>query len=447
MEVCWDDKLMASLLAKKQHAYIVASYHETQLADRPWKSTKVRNQINLAKKYGDVVKLVVKATAFQDNLDLFDLAQTSFGDFKRPLILINMGAVGQISRAMNLFLTPVTHATMPTSAAPGQLSVKQIYEVRRLLGLLSPKQFYLFGSPIAHSMSPLLHNTGFEMLGGFSKCAIPGKYYFHAFLPLTCIGMYPTYKYLLLENAEITDEHLALFKSENFGGASVTIPLKEAVFSYMDALTDSAKEIGAVNTVIRQPDGTLVGDNTDWLGILSTTRYYLGNVNRQVSQPWTVLVIGAGGTARAACYAAFRLNDKKPSRVCIWNRTNEKANLLRRQFPDLEVLDANEVKTTFASSKPHVIISTIPGSAHTELPVSIRDLFAVEGKHGIYVELAYRPYITELMHLAQQHGWFTVAGIDILIEQGYHQFQRWTGRIPPKAAMKEKVQHAYHTTS
>ena len=115
-----------------------------------------------------------------------------------PLVALNMGAAGQLSRVLNQVLTPVTHADLPAKAAPGQLMVQEISEARHLLGMLPSRQFYLFGTPIAHSLSPLIHNTGFGLLG----------------LPYT----------YALHECEALDEVAALIRAPDFGGASVTIP-------------------------------------------------------------------------------------------------------------------------------------------------------------------------------------------------------------------------------
>jgi pentafunctional AROM polypeptide len=178
-------------------------------------------------KYGDSIKLISRAKRIEDNYALEHFKSSTISTLKlfpkKPLIAINMGSVGQISRALNSYMTPVTHPLLPVAAAPGQLSVEEIFKFRSLLGLVSTKQFYLFGSPISQSMSPTLHNTGFQVLG----------------LP---------YHYSLSESADWTHVKSVLEdKCSVFGGASVTIPLKEEIIKHnlVSSLTEAAKTIGA----------------------------------------------------------------------------------------------------------------------------------------------------------------------------------------------------------
>ncbi|KIJ49331.1 hypothetical protein M422DRAFT_246423 [Sphaerobolus stellatus SS14] len=138
-----------------------------------WDGADVRVKYSRSVELGDIVKIIGKANTAADN---FALQQFTSAMTYKPLTAINMGQAGQMSRILNTILTPVTHPSLPTKAAPGQLS------------------FYLFGSPISQSMSPTIHNTGFETLG----------------LPHHC-GLYET---------EVIDEKIkAILKSPDFGGA------------------------------------------------------------------------------------------------------------------------------------------------------------------------------------------------------------------------------------
>jgi len=203
------------------------------------------------------------------------------------------------------------------AAAPGQLSVQQLMEKRQELGLIAPKQFFLFGTPIQHSLSPAMHN------GAFKQLALP-------------------HIYALNEQQDIRSYEDTLY-SESFGGASVTIPHKETILPYLSEIRSPADIIGAVNTVVVEKgnisdngindDSTsvrrLVGYNTDWLGILVPVR-------RKLEMIWgasgwkdsvsgaTGLVVGAGGTAKAACYAVTKLG----LQLLVTNRDEEKGREL-----------------------------------------------------------------------------------------------------------------------
>jgi pentafunctional AROM polypeptide len=288
--------------------------------------------------------------------------------------------------------------------------LKEIQEARCLLGYVPKKIFYLFGSPIAHSLSPLLHNTGFVETGLGSQ-----------------------FKYEIFETAIISGNLLQAIESDEFGGASVTIPLKEAIIPHLDKLTESASKIKAVNTIIpymEEGQKKLLGDNTDWLGILK-----LLEKSSTIMQP-RILVIGAGGTSRAALFASCSLT--KESLVYIWNRTSEKAILLAKEF-NVNSLDPQ----TLHASHFDIIVSTIPGEAQASCIDSIGAAFSVAGRNSVFIEVAYRPAETEFMKLAKKSGFTVYGGIHVLIEQGFEQFKRWTGRNPSRSVMRNVVMSKY----
>ncbi|RKP23021.1 type I 3-dehydroquinase-domain-containing protein, partial [Syncephalis pseudoplumigaleata] len=411
--------VMAMRLARRVgHTRIIASYHD--VAGRLWTAASptegfsvFREIIAKLAQYGSIVKLISMATDIADNFALHtwskhdEIVRLLNG---RPLITMNMGDTGRLSRVLNRTLTPVTHPALPVRAAPGQLSVREIHTLRHQLGMLPRREFYLLGSPIQSSPSPLLHNTGFDALG----------------LP---------HHYALREMASVrgNEEAIrAMLASDHFGGASVTIPLKVDIIALLDEISPSARAIGAVNTIIRRADGSSYGDNTDWLGILHS-------VKRQpcklAPSSGAALIIGAGGTARAAIYAAHRLGI---ARIYLYNRTRANAEQLVQQFNTLPItivdsLDDVAKAAADARLTLQLIISTVPGTiTNMTLPST---LFAASGAQtgGVAVELAYRPRETALMAAAAQHaGWCCVPGVDVLIGQGLWQFRYWTGCKPPQ---------------
>ncbi|KAJ3017497.1 3-dehydroquinate dehydratase (3-dehydroquinase) [Thoreauomyces humboldtii] len=432
------------LVASKGNSKIVASFHDVS-GTALWEeyghgssllgNQKATGDGNVAVRfrevydklhpYADVVKLIGRATSLEDNFALKRFV-ASLPATNKPLIALNMGPFGQISRALNTFLTPVTHPALPAAAAPGQLSIAQIYALRSLLGQLPPKEFVLFGSPIAQSVSPALHNAGFETLG----------------LP---------YTYGLSESLDIS--HVAktvkaAVTAGTFGGASVTIPHKIAVIDHdiVQHLTPAAKAIGAVNTIFTRGDSSeLWGDNTDWLGIRSaikafgpTTATGTGPVRR------IGVVLGAGGTARAALYA---LRDLGCSEHRIWNRTPENAKPLVQAFSATLVSDLSKLLVlTDDHRQPTVfhIVGTVPATAQSSMDLDAMFRACDSGTHkGVVVDMAYRPKDTELLKTAERLGWSCATGVDVLVRQGLEQFRIWTGRKAPKEAMRRAVMKAY----
>jgi pentafunctional AROM polypeptide len=410
------------LKARRGYTKIIASYHDTQGAI-DWMSEMMREIARSAANLGDIVKLISCATQISDNYRLQEFADTwraassANKNDKRPLIAINMRPAGQLSRILNRTLTPVTHAALPMGAAPGQLSVAEIHQARHLLGLIPPRQFYLFGKPISSSPSPTLHNTGFTTLG----------------LP---------HRYSLCETDDAKTVQKVL-QQPDFGGASVTIPLKLDVIPLIQTLSPAAKAIGAVNTIVAQTNAKgekqFFGDNTDWLGIYHTVHRLLPVSSKKIP---AALIIGAGGTARAALYAAGQLGAE---RIYLYNRTHSKAKDLAKHFTNLPIKPISSLEDGQLRDKKcpiQLIISTVPGNSETKLPSAI---FTTAGS-GVAVELAYRPKNTSLVLAAKQHNWLCVHGVDILIEQGLWQFRLWTGREPPHAVMASKV-HAFYDAS
>ncbi|KAJ3119130.1 3-dehydroquinate dehydratase (3-dehydroquinase) [Phlyctochytrium bullatum] len=449
--------LIRKVLEHKGNAHVIASYHDVS-GTALWNKvgygsgldSKSKVVVNMMDKYrelylyGDTVKLIGRAKRLEDNFALEQfrslVAQTPNYNAK-PLIAINMGRIGQISRAVNTYFTPVTHPKLPVSAAPGQLSIAEIHRFRETLGVINPQQYYLFGSPISQSMSPTLHNTGFKALG------LPHEY-----------GLKETSDAKIVK--EIVSKGLA---DGTFGGASVTIPLKEDVIrmDVCQVLSEAASKIGAVNTIVnwQREDGSSVvlGDNTDWLGIQASilARLPYGTVAGYDSIVGAV--IGAGGTSRAALFALKQLG---ATSLRLWNRTPAKAQVLAKEFGaeavrgGVEEILAKPSRSADAGPRRQLflVVSTIPGPAQEgfdwKAVFGRAEEASAEGSFGVVVEMAYRPRRTECLLALEKVPkgnvtWKDVEGIEILIEQGFEQFIRWTGRKPPKAEMRKIVYEKY----
>jgi pentafunctional AROM polypeptide len=319
-----------------------------------------------------------------------------------PLIAINMGEKGKLSRVLNGFMTPVSHPNLPFKAAPGQLSAAEIRTALSLVGEIPKKTFYLFGKPISASRSPALHNALFKQSG----------------LP---------HVYTKLETDQANDVR-DVIRSPDFGGASVTIPLKLDIIPLLDDISDAAKTIGAVNTIIPVPGtspGTvrLVGENTDWLGMTHSLNSAFSGIP---SSEASALVIGAGGTARAAIYALHSLSY---SPIYIVSRTPSRLSQVISSFPSNYNIRAlkHVVEAEELSVVPTVAIGTIP--ADKPIEQNMREVLATVLRHinvdskaqRILLEMAYKPRKTALMQMAQDAGWVTIPGLEVLSAQGWYQ--------------------------
>lgn len=421
LEVALSEKQLATVTEQKNESLIIASWHNWS-GDMKWDGDEVQEKLAVCSRIGDVAKIVGKAVTAHDNtmLAAFVAGYAAQAESK-PLLAINMGAEGQLTRILNPILTPVTHEKLPAKAAPGQLTAKQITQARHLIGQVPARNFYLFGTPIAHSVSPVLHNAGFQQLG------FPHVYGRH-------------------ETGQFDTAALDVLKDADFGGASVTIPLKLDVISHLDTVSDEAQAIGAVNTVIvRNIDGkrTLHGDNTDWQAIRLLAQKGLPS-NAPRASELKGLVIGAGGTCRAAIYALHKLGART---IYLFNRTRANADKLKAALPaeyGVQVVDSLDA----LPEAPSVIVSTVPGDSLTldkdASGIIITEALLAAAHGGVAIDMAYKPKMTPLLKLAEaQQGWTAVPGVEILCEQGYRQFEAWTGKRAPQKAMHDAVMAKY----
>jgi shikimate dehydrogenase len=201
-----------------------------------------------------------------------------------------------------------------------------------------------------------------------------------------------------------------------FRGVNVTIPHKEQALQLADSATETAKAIGAANTLTFE-DGLIKADNTDATGFLSA-------LNRSAYDA-TALVLGAGGSARAVVYA---LKQAGARTIRIWNRTEDRARAL-----------ASEFGAEIGDEPGDIIVNCTSVGLHEHsfkaLPLNADDL----GVGRTVVDLVYRHGGTLLLTTAKANGAEVVGGLEILVAQGTASLERWTGRTAPDQAMREAV--------
>lgn len=303
------------------------------------------------------------------------------------------------------------------------------------MGQKSRKRFFLFGSPIALSPSPMLHNTGFKTLG------LPHFYDRH-------------------QTTVIDDTIKQLIHEPDFGGASVTIPLKLDIIPLLDSVTEDAKYVGAVNTIIPSVSPAtgkrvLIGDNTDWRAIVDLTSRSIAftpnDPNTKAGQTLTALVIGAGGTSRAAIFALHHIGFKA---IYLFNRTATNALKVIDAFPKEYNIAPLTSLDDFPLGAPAVIVSTVPGDGTTRSKIALTSgvedaIYLPESliqrtPPGVVVDMSYKPRITPLVELGNNAGWTCITGIELLLQQGYHQFRIWTGKKAPEHEVAEAVLAQYN---
>jgi shikimate 5-dehydrogenase/shikimate kinase/3-dehydroquinate dehydratase len=361
---------------------------------------------------------------------------SSFCSISTPsLIALCMGATGKLTRVLNQHLTPVTHSILLDSpggvAAPGQITASQIASTRLSMGLTKNHNcIALFGSPITLSPSPAMHNSAFSASSlrnwGYgridTKDAIEIQKSFlnnpqdQNSLPCVCE-----------DGRQCLNMELV--------GANITIPLKNDALVFCTTLSTPARIIGAVNTLIQEGKEKIIGANTDWLGISRSisTRLLKNKTLSQVRNK-IGLVVGAGGTAKAAIYALYILGFK----IVIYNprtpiRAIELANELHSAFGKLntdtivamtDISSSDIFFTAIGEGILSVVISTLPPNASWEIPNWIFS----NTKETIFFDVAYRPRTTFLSEKAQNCNFPTISGAEMLLHQGAAAWSMWMRR-------------------
>ena len=429
LEISNSDSFLQDIVSVKGHTRIIASHHDPK-STLNWSNGSWVPFYNRALRYGEIIKLIGVADSQVSNAAVLRFRSWATQSHpSTPIIALNMGLQGQLSRIQNSFLSPVTHPLLNVSAAPGQLSASQIRTALSLHGSIAAKEFHLFGTPISASRSPTLHNTLFNQTG------LPHKYSLH--------------------ETSTVDALAPILASPSFGGASVTIPYKLSIRSYLDAESDAARIIGAVNTVAVDPTCPSdhgkgfyrTGHNTDWMGIVTVletagaSRPITFDSRPQYLPGRTGLVIGTGGTSRAAIYALHQMGSAS---IWILGRSPDKVKELITSFPEAYNVHAVDeaALAKLSENQPSLAIATIPATEEMDegikkaleqiLPSPKEKATGVKGNEEkrILLDMAYKPAVTPLMERANKEGWVTIPGLDVLAAQGVEQFELWTGIKP-----------------
>ncbi len=277
-----------------------------------------------------------------------------------------------------------------------------------------PFRVGILGHPLAHSLSPDMHNAAFAALG------LDGRY---LLLDVPPAGL---------------AEAVRNVRVAGFCGASVTVPHKQAVMPLLDEITAEAKAIGAVNTIVRQ-DNRLIGDNTDWRGFLVPLREAGFDPAGR-----SCVVVGAGGAARAVVYALGRAG---AASVHLFNRTSARAEALAHDLQPLfpkTVLHAHSilagaVRDALAHDTMVLLVNATSVGMWPNVDASPwQDDLPIPAGATVY-DLVYNPLQTKLLRQAEEAGCRTIHGEGMLVHQGAIAFELWTGRKAPLDVMFDTV--------
>jgi 3-dehydroquinate dehydratase / shikimate dehydrogenase len=347
----------------------------------------------------DFVKVVSTAHSLADNLALLRLIEDRSRSSR--IIGIAMGEEGLVSRVLGPRAgAEFTFASLTNGpgTAPGQVSAKTLRDLYQFEQLdQATRIFGVAGNPIAHSLSPLLHNTAFRR-----------EHVNAVLLPL---------------KVRTLADLLTLVLELPISGVAVTMPLKQEVLPHLATMDPLTARIRACNTLRTGADGKLYGFNTDVAGVVRPLekRFQLKGAR--------IAVLGAGGAARAA---VFGLVDQG-AEVFIVNRTHEHAVTLAKAAKAKALKHEQLGKNHF-----DVLINSTPcGMAGSKqaLPIAENELNA-----GLVFDMVYNPLETPLLKLAKSRGIPVISGLEMFVQQGARQFEIWTGRPAPEAEMMRVVE-------
>ncbi|MBV1939722.1 shikimate dehydrogenase [Streptomyces sp. BV286] len=257
----------------------------------------------------------------------------------------------------------------------------------------------VLGSPIAHSLSPVLHGAAYGELG------LAGWSY---------------------DRFEVDETTLPAFLEKlgpEWAGLSLTMPLKRAVIPLLDEISETASSVEAVNTVVFTEDGRRTGDNTDIPGIVAALR------ERGIEQVDSAAILGAGATASSALAALARICTGE---VVVYVRSAARAAEMRQwgERLDIEVRTADWADAERALTAP-LVIATTPAGATDALASS------VPGRPATLFDVLYEPWPTDLAARWSAYGGAVVSGLDLLVHQAVLQVEQMTGLAPaPLDAMR-----------
>jgi 3-dehydroquinate dehydratase/shikimate dehydrogenase len=316
-------------------------------------------------------KIATMAQSTLDSLRMLEFLQRHPG-----IIGLCMGDFGSLTRiCAPIFQVPIMYAPLSEEDknAPGQLLLDQLCEIYQFRALnLETKIYGLIGDPVSRSIGHLFHNDAFR------KAQINGVYL------------------KMVVKPDQLAEFFALAKKLPFAGLSVTAPLKEAVLPYVDVLDSEAKAIGAVNTLTFK-DGKVYGANTDGNAAVDV----LGSVRNK-----TLVMLGAGGSAKAIGYVAH----KRGGKVVIVNRTSSKAEALAR---DLGCKCSKKIPS----------YDILVNATTSAMPVLAEDI--QEGKMVMDIAL----YETELLKTACEKNCRCLDGFPMYFQQAAAQQAIWTYKL------------------
>ncbi|KAF2084978.1 quinate repressor [Saccharata proteae CBS 121410] len=468
-----DDSAISQIIRMKGSTKIIGHYASTVDRVTSWSEEHWMERYEKARKLGcDLVRFSRPAQDFEDPFSTRRLKNriAALAGDHLPVIAYTTGRRGRTSACFNEILTPVTHPAV-TDVSTGSfilpkhlpgITAKEATQALYASFVRDPMHLFIIGADNEYSLSPVMHTAA------YGACGLPHTFQIHQTPSLNNIR--------------------TLLDDPQFGGSAVTLPYKVEMIALTHSLSRHAKAIGAINTLIPvrrlRADGSmpeeidlirercragpvkaLYGENTDWIGMRACIRRGLSPANA-VGPRTSGLVIGAGGMARAAVYAMIQLGVRN---ILVYNRTFENAEKLVAHFTRLLSGGGTNSPPPFSSShttklsilssradawpreirQPTIIVSCIPSYAIADNPAADFTLppqWFRSPTGGVLVDLGYKNLNTPLLQQVRgesHRGWVAMDGLDLLPEQGFAQFELFTGRRAPRRLMRAEVLRWY----
>ncbi|KAM0722816.1 hypothetical protein Q7P37_002258 [Cladosporium fusiforme] len=462
-----DQDIVAFVAASRRCTKIIAHRTFTAAETFSWKDPSLLEQCRRAAVLGcHHIRFVRFATSSSEDKDCasFQALANATADIMVSAVCIDQYA--KSSAVGSLGLVPVRQPKFSSTGDQQLLpTLPELNSARFSSFVFHSLHFHVFGASVHYSMSPAMHTTAFELLGlqhSYSAC----------------------------ESSSIDD--LETLFDNTFGGASISLPFKSQAMCFLDSVSESARIIQAVNTILpirntakdtvpcphdsafdcqKNKAGRITGfhgENTDWVALRTCIRRRLSAAN-SITLLSTALVIGAGGMARASVYALMSLGVRS---IMIWNRTKSRAQQLADYFHgyiesegtnppsmrakplkcDFHVLESLADPWPADLKQPSVIVCTPPAHGignDPGLDFIVPQQWFRSPTGGVVVELSYLSNLSKSTSLLQQayqanqKGWVVVEPLEILIEQGCAQFELFVGQTAPRKEMTRSVIKQY----
>jgi len=375
----------------RSRAALIVSYHDFHATRRLEETLAKMTALS-----ADFYKIVTTATTLSDNVTMMKFLEKN-GD-KHSLIGLCMGEQGIVSRVLAVRAgSAFTFAAVreDEKTGPGQMTAQDLRGTYRIEQVDAATRVYaVAGDPVAHSLSPALMNAALRRE--------------------TVNGVY------LALHAKNLKDLMACVRDIPIHGLSITMPYKEAILRHLDNTDPYTSKIGACNTVVRQ-DGKLYGFNTDTAGVVRPLQQRLSLDKAKI------LVLGAGGAARAAVFGL----KERGAEVYILNRTAGPAQKLARSARARTIRRTDLKKLSFDA----IINATPVGMGNTrESPLNEHEIKA----HYVF-DMIYDPMETRLMKMAKAAGAEVIPGVEMFVQQAARQFEIWTGKPAPVDEMMRVV--------